>query len=413
MISYAEALALIEQEAKLQPVRLLERNQALHHMAANVVQARLDIPTFHNSAMDGFALRAMNTEGASAHAPQRIPVVDCLAAGDVPSLADQQLAVEIMTGAKMPEGFDAVVPIEKVHVVRDEHGQAVAIDLPGALRVGENVRYAGEDFMCDQVIAKPGTFLHAAHMAAMAATGIHEVPVFERPEVAILTTGKEISDDYHRPLKDAQIYNANTPYLLSHLKSAGIPAFDAGSMGEDEQLFVDTLKATQQARIVISSGAVSMGKWDFIPRRLEEIGARIVFHGVGIKPGKPILFAVLNDGRYYFGLPGNPVSAAVGLRFFVLPLIRSLLGMPNEVFHPVVLARPYQKKGAFRQFLKAGVQVDDRGQMRLTILDGQESFKISPLLDMNCWAVLREDQNSLEQGDVVCMASMALFPMVF
>lgn len=413
MISYRDALQLIAREATRQPTRRLDRNESLGHIAAEDIRACLDIPPFDNSAMDGFALHASKTSGASAATPKRVKVAHCLAAGDVLETADQNLAVEIMTGAKLPAGFDAVVPIEKVHVIRDDTGQAIEIEIQAELPPGDNVRYAGEDFKRGQPLATPGTRLHAGHIAAMAATGIHEVCVFNMPEVEIFTTGKEVSDAYHLPLQDGEIYNSNTPYLLSHFKSAGIPAAYAGSIGDDEQAFVDTLNVATNARIVISSGAVSMGKWDFIPTLLEKNGARIIFHGVGIKPGKPILFAVLKDGRYYFGLPGNPVSAAVGLRFFVQPLIRLLLGMPTENFHYAELRHEFRKKGDLRNFLKARLDSDTHGQTHLTILDGQQSFKISPLLDMNCWAIIDEAQNDLAKEDSVCIAPMELFPIAF
>lgn len=413
MISYREALQRIAQLATRQPVRRLDRNESLGHIAAEEIRACLDIPPFNNSAMDGFALHAIKTVGTRQNAPKRIKVAHCLAAGDVLEMADQSLAVEIMTGAKIPDGFDAVVPIEKVNVIRDAAGNAVEIEIQAELAQGDNVRYAGEDFKCGQILALPGTRLHAGHIAAMASTGIHEVRVFHMPEIEIFTTGKEVSDAYHVPLKDGEIYNSNTPYLLSHFKSAGIPATYAGSIGDDEQAFVDTLNVATNARIVISSGAVSMGKWDFIPELLEKNGARIIFHGVGIKPGKPILFAVLKDGRYYFGLPGNPVSTAVGLRFFVQPLIRQLLGMPLESFHYAELRHEFHKKGDLRNFLKARLDSDDHGQTHLTILDGQQSFKIAPLLDMNCWAILGEGQNDLAKNDFVSIAPMELFPMTY
>ena len=413
MISYKEALALIASEVRPLSDRRVDRNEALALIAAADVVAQLDVPSFDNSAMDGFALHAIKTTGIHNDKPRRFKVSHCLAAGDVLESADQTLAVEIMTGAKLPAGFDAVVPIEKVRPIKDANGHTVEVEISAPLEIGDNVRYAGEDFKAGQVIATQGTRLHAGHIAAMAATGIHEVCVFNMPEVEIFTTGKEVSDAYHMPLQDGEIYNSNTPYLLSHFKSAGIPASYAGSIGDDEQAFVDTLNVATNARIVISSGAVSMGKWDFIPTLLEKNGARIIFHGVAIKPGKPILFAVLNDGRYYFGLPGNPVSAAVGLRFFVQPLIRQLLGMPVENFHYAELRHAFHKKGDLRNFLKARLDSDTHGQTHLTILDGQQSFKISPLLDMNCWAIVAEDQNDLAKEDSVCIAPMELFPMAF
>ena len=413
MISYADALQLIAQEAIPQASHRVDRNEALGQIAAEEVVARLDIPSFDNSAMDGFALHAVKTVGVHAQTPRRFKVSHCLAAGDVLESADQNLAVEIMTGAKMPEGFDSVVPIEKVRTIQDGDGQTVEIEIQLPLKPGDNVRYAGEDFKVGQLIAARGTRLHAGHIAAMAATGIHEVRVFNMPEVEVFTTGKEVSDAYHVPLRDGQIYNSNTPYLLCQFKDAGIPVSYAGNIGDNEQAFVDTLNVSPHARIIISSGAVSMGKWDFIPELLEKNGARIIFHGVGIKPGKPILFAVLSDGRYYFGLPGNPVSTAVGLRFFIQPLIRLLLGMPIENVQHASLRHDFQKKGDLRNFLKARLDTDSHGQNHLTILDGQQSFKISPLLDMNCWAIIGEGQNELHQNDPVCITPMALFPLPF
>lgn len=413
MISYHDALSLIAAEATLQAHRRVDRNEALGYIAAEDLNACLDIPPFDNSAMDGFALHARKTVGARKETPLRIKVGHCIAAGDVLETADENLAVEIMTGAKIPAGFDAIVPIEQVQVIRDPQGNAIEIELHAEIAAGDHIRHAGEDFKRDQLIAPKGTRLHAGHIAAMAATGTHEVRVFNMPEVAIFTTGKEVSDAYHVPLKDGEIYNSNSPYLLCQFRAAGIPASYAGSIGDDEQAFVDTLNVGTKAQIVISSGAVSMGKWDFIPELLEKNGARIIFHGVGIKPGKPILFAVLKDGRYYFGLPGNPVSTAVGLRFFVQPLIRQLLGMPNENFHYAELRHEFRKKGDLRNFLKARLDSDEHGQTHLTILDGQQSFKISPLLDMNCWAMIEESKNDLCKDDSVCIVPMELFPMAF
>ncbi len=413
MISYKEAIALIAKEAVPQSQRTVDRNESLGYVAAEDVISQLNVPSFNNAAMDGFALHAIKTVGISKEKPRRIRVGHCLAAGDVLDSADQSLAVEIMTGAKIPNGFDTVVPVERVRIIHDETGHTAEIEIFGELQVGENVRYAGEDLKRGQVIATRGTRIHPGHIAAMAATGIHEVRIFNMPEVEIFTTGKEVSDAYHAPLEEGEIYNSNTPYLLSQLKSAGIPTSYAGSMGDEVQAFLDTLNVGNRARIIISSGAVSMGKWDFIPQLLESHGARIIFHGVGIKPGKPVLFAVLQDGRYYFGLPGNPISTAVGLRFFVQPLIRLLLGMPAENFHYAELRHDFAKKGDLRNFLKARLDSDDHGQTHLTILDGQQSFKISPLLDMNCWAILGEGQNNLYKDDSVCIAPMELFPMAF
>lgn len=413
MISYREALRLILAEAKPQPVQVVKRRNARGQVAATDLVAAIDIPPFDNSAMDGFALNSALTQAADF--PLTLPVGACLAAGDLPSAASAGSAVEIMTGAPIPGGCDTVVPIEQVETLRDDDGRTTAIRIGRALASGDNLRRAGEDFRAGQLLVAQGTRLHGGHLAALAAAGVDEVPVHLLPEVGAFATGKEVSDDYERPLAAGEIYNSNLPYLESELGAAGIPFAYAGNIGDDPALFADALQALPHARIVLSCGAVSKGRWDFIPELLQEEGARIVFHGVAIKPGKPILFAVLKDGRYYFGLPGNPVATAVGLRFFVQPLIRALLGMPEESFQRIRLVAPYRKKGELRHFLKARLGSElggEAAEFGLSILDGQESFRISPMLAMNCWAIAEENQNSLAPGDTLGVASRELFPAI-
>lgn len=410
MFSYQEALNLIAREARLQPTQLLDFRESLGHIAAQDVVSQMGIPAFDNSAMDGFALSSVWTHSATQEDPLTFQVGACLAAGDVLSTPANGMAIEIMTGAKMPPHCDAVVPIEQVQCTTDSGGKVLAVRLHRTLKPLENVRLKGQDFAVGQSLIKKGTRIHAGHIAAMAATGTRQVAVRHMPRVAVITTGKEISDQYHAPLPDGELYDSNTPYLLSQLRSAGMDASHVANIGDSPELFVETLNASTQALIVITSGAVSKGRWDFIPEILRKQGARIIFHGVAIKPGKPILFAILKDGRYYFGLPGNPISVAVGLRFFVQALIRHILGMSEEKNPRGALTHPFEKKGGFRHFLKAHRQSDEQGLVQLKILDSQESFKISPLLEMNCWAIVDEETNSLFRDDKLLTASMELFP---
>ena len=416
LISYSDALTALRAEATLQPVETVDLYALAGRVVAEDVVAGISVPSFNNSAMDGFALQAALTAGASETTPLTFAVVDCLAAGDVSAsvsviAAGNSLgqAVEIMTGAKVPDGYDAVVPIERVSCVRDEAGKTLEIHLSHALRTGENVRYAAEDFQAGIPVVSRSTRLHAGHVAALAATGVGKVKVYKTPTISVIATGKEISDCHGQPLADGEIYNSNAPYLINQLNASGLAATYAGNIGDDEAHFARLLDELSEARIIISSGAVSKGRWDFIPEILKQRGARIVFHGVAIKPGKPVLFAVLPDGRYYFGLPGNPISAAVGLRFFVQPLIRAILGMPEEKFLAMPLAQAFNKKGPMFHFLKAKRVFGENGQVRLDVLDGQESFKISPMLAMNGWALLDENQSNVASGSSVRFAEADLF----
>lgn len=408
MLPYLEALRIIREAATTPASTILATHEALHRVLAEDFSAPFAVPRFDNSSMDGFALRAEDTQGASEQTPLTIPVLRALAAGDVAGSNQAGYAVEIMTGAAMPQIADAVIPIENVTTLCDADGHVIHIRITQPVPLHDNVRFAGEDFSADQQLISAGTRLTPAHLAILYATGTTQVRVIETPTVSIFTTGKEVSDVYDQPLGPSQIYNSNTPYLIAELQTIGLPAVCAGHIGDDEQKFRDMLASQTQARILVSSGAVSKGKWDFIPSVLKELGAEILFHRVAIKPGKPVLFARMPDGRYFFGLPGNPISAAIGLRFFMMPLIRKLLNLPDEQPGFARLSAPYRKKGPLRLFLKARIQNTVDGRIALEILSGQESFKIAPLLQTNAWAVFDETPGEIAADQPVMFYPTAL-----
>ena len=390
MIAYLDALNLIRRAASAPKSVTIGTHQALNRVLAEDFVAPFALPRFDNSSMDGFALRAEDTVTASVDTPLTLPVLRAQAAGDVAGSNQAGSTVEIMTGAAMPLHADAVIPIENVSTLCDAQGDITHITLNQPVPLHDNVRFAGEDFTAGQPLMTVGTRLTPAHIAILYATGTTQIKVFAAPSVSIFTTGKEVSDDYDEPLGPSQIYNSNTPYLIAELQSIGIPAICAGHIGDDEDKFRAMLAAQKDARILVSSGAVSKGKWDFIPTVLGELGAEILFHRVAIKPGKPVLFARFPDGRYFFGLPGNPISAAIGLRCFMMPLLRRLLGLADESPAFARLTAPFNKKGPLRLFLKARTRLSPEGITELEILPGQESFKIAPLLHTNAWAIFDE-----------------------
>jgi molybdopterin molybdotransferase len=160
------------------------------------------------------------------------------------------------------------------------------------------------------------------------------------------------------------------------------------------------------ANIIVTSGAVSMGRYDFVPQALERLGAQTLFHKVAIRPGKPLLFARLPDNVLLFGLPGNPIAVAVGLRFFVEPALRVMLGMPPETPYRVPLGKPYGKKPRLRFHLKSRLHVNNEGRLVVEVLEGQESYRIRPLADANAWAVVPADVDALPAGALVDVYGM-------
>ncbi|MFC7300285.1 gephyrin-like molybdotransferase Glp [Cognatiluteimonas weifangensis] len=403
MIAYDDALARILAACSPLPAETVATSIALARVLAQDVVSAADLPPFDNTAMDGFALA---TGGAELAAGNEFVVAGSQAAGDGDAQAVVGAACEIMTGASLPAGLDAVVPVEQVAVLaRDGDGRPCRIRLQAAVVPGAHVRRRGQDVARGQTVLRAGTRLVPAARMLLAALGVAEVAVRPQVPVALLSTGRELVDDPRQPLAPGQIRNSNGPYLGDRLAEAGAAVVHRETVADDPQAFVEALQRALAAgaQVLLSTGAVSMGRYDFVPDALRGLGAELVFHKVAIRPGKPLLFARLRGGQLYFGLPGNPVSSAVGLRFFVEPALRALLGQAPECALQLPLAAPARKKPGLRFFQKARVALADDGRAQVQLLAGQESFRIQPLLAANAWAVLAEDAAELPAGAMVAV----------
>lgn len=395
MISYEDAIALILKQTKKSAAKKIALLDALGKVAACDVLSPIQVPSFRNSAMDGFAVCSSLLSAASESNPITLLVATAIAAGDSVAASDAGKAVQIMTGAAVPDPYDAVILVELV----THQGDHVTFTKPA--RKGDHIRNAGEDVAHGQVVLRKGEHITPETVMLLSAVGIHEVEVISLPRLHLISTGNEISDDYVAPLSGSQIYNSNAPYLLAEAGKQGLEARYEGIVRDEPALFETKLNAITEPAIIISTGAVSKGVWDFIPDSLEKIGATTHFHRVNIRPGKPVLFATLPNGSYYFGLPGNPISAAIGFTFFVMPLVRALQGLESPKPLTAKLSRSFTKKGDFQQFLKARLAQDTDGQLIADIADGQESFKISPMATNNAWVVLEGEPRERHEGDRV------------
>lgn len=401
-IDYADALALLRAACVVGPSETCASAAAAGRVLAQPVIAGASLPGFDNSAMDGYALPLT----AVAEAGCEFLVHGEQAAGD--GLAVAHGAVEIMTGARLPDGASTVVPVELTEAL--EHaadGRVLRFRLREALQLDANIRRAGEDVAAGVQVLPAGRLIDAEAQMLLSALGVAELQVRRRTAIALIATGRELVDDPRAPLSPGQIRNSNLPYLRARVSQAGGDCVHAETVGDDVEQFLAALQRglAAGAGLVISTGAVSMGRYDFVPEALRRIGARIVFHKTRIRPGKPILFARLPDGGLYFGLPGNPVSTAVGFRFFVEPALRAIAGLPAETWLRLPLHAPIARKPALRLLLKARALVDQQGRLSVAALAGQESFRILPLLDTTGWIVLPETSLSLAAGELVEVAS--------
>ncbi len=400
MIAFDDARRRVLAAAAMIAAERIPVNASMGRIVAEDVFSPEHLPSFDNTAMDGFALA---TGGQAMPEGTELVVSAALAAGEA-APAGCEGACEIMTGAPIPDGLDAVIPVENVAVLEhDVDRRPQRIRLLHAVLPGANVRRRGQDISAGDLIMPSGTRVGAPERMVLAALGIADIPVRKCPVAALLTTGRELVDDPGQALLPGQIRNSNGPFLADRLLECGAELRIRQSLPDEAGAFTAAVGRclTAGVELIISTGAVSMGRYDFIPDALRELGAEILFHKVAMRPGKPLLFARLPNGSLYFGLPGNPVSSAVGMRFFVEPALRACLGLPQERPLRVPLAEAVDKKPGFRMLQKAVLQCEDQGRLSVHVMKGQESFRIRPLLQSNAWAVLPEQGASMQAGTLV------------
>jgi molybdopterin molybdotransferase len=409
MLDYPQALKLLD--ANIEPLKAVQvkTGAALGHIAASALDSPIAVPPFANSAMDGFALSSSATYAATDSDPVRLAVTGTVTAGEAPPPAGpaNSEVFEIMTGATVPNGCDTVVALERVEVSRDERGRPEAIVIRESIPANRNLRHAGEDFAVGDRLLERGMLINANRIMGLAATGITQVNVQPRPALSMIATGNELARDAQ--LDPGMIHDSNGPFLASAAATLGLPVNLTAACPDDPEQLAELIgQASTTSDVILTTGGVSAGRMDFVPRVLEQLGAEIVFHKVSIRPGKPILFARLPDNTLLFGLPGNPVAVAVGLRFFVLHALRGLQGLPAEASGRAALTEPLRKKPGMTFFAKAFMHEAADGKRLVDILPGQESFKIKPLMQANCWVIAASSADEIAAGSLV--ATVPLFP---
>jgi molybdopterin molybdotransferase len=402
-MQYSESLALVRDTAATQPVletEFVSLEASLGRVASNDIVAEERIPPYDNSAVDGFAMRSEDTRELSSGRTRRFPVLGTIIAGDTPPRSRRKSGVwEIMTGAPFPPGLDASVKVEDVRVRRDDRGRPIEIELEKELSNRENLRGAGEDFFPGRRVIYRGTLIGPEHILALAALGVARVPVFRPCRLSVLATGRELAT-VGEILTPGKVRDSTGPFLRAVLAQMGVANRLYGKVGDDPREFISVMERIirDQPDVILTTGAVSMGIHDFVTTAIRDLGGEILFHKVAIRPGKPILFARFPRGPVVFGLPGNPVSTVVGTRFFVEPYLRALTYRSVETAVRARLKKDAGKPEGLRCFFKAKLEIGAEGAW-VTVLPGQPSFMISPLLASTAWAVLPEKGSKVPRGE--------------
>lgn len=404
MLTYEQALAIIQTNIKALAPGSVHPVDACGWVSAEELRCDTPVPPFDNSAMDGFALRAVDTASATTAAPVRLQVAGTVLAGNAgDAITSPNSAHEIMTGAPVPAGYDAVIPIERVRIERDREGRPVAIEVAEAITPGSNLRTAGEDFLVGNPLLSAGQLIGPNQIMGLAATGVEKFSARRKPVAVAITTGNELTDVGQ--LQRGMIHDSNGPYLGAAIPQMGADCIGVHRVGDSAEELIAKIESLKgKVDLVITTGGVSAGRMDFVPYALELLGADILFHRVAIRPGKPALFARLPDGTWFFGLPGNPIAVAVGLRFFVAPALRMLQGLPPEEYRTALLRETVHKKQGLTFFAKALATTAADGQLVAEVLPGQESFKIRPLMEANCWVLIPAELGDVQAGTIVQVA---------
>ena len=333
MISADDARAFVLAGcARLHP-KAMSLNEVLGCATSVPLDAPEDVPPFDNTAMDGYAVRAADTAGASAATPVRLEVAGLLPAGAPPTIeVTPRSAVRIMTGAAMPPGADAVVMIEETETTDDG---TVLVKLQVA--PGDAVRVVGSDVPKGERVFDPQTVIRPAHLGVLASLGFVRVPVYPRARVGVISTGDELVEG-GGPLQPGQIRESNREMLLALVEQANCIPVDLGLAHDDKDEIAEVFgRGAAECDALISSGGVSMGDFDLVKVVLDEIGD-MRWMQIAIKPAKPFAFGLVGPGRTpVFGLPGNPVSSLVSFELLARPALRQMMGH-SEIDRPRVTA---------------------------------------------------------------------------
>jgi molybdopterin molybdotransferase len=395
LISFEQALATVREKlseaSPNPPTETLPLERVGGRILAEDVVADRDYPPFHRSIRDGYAVRSADVSMA----PATLTCVGEVRAGESFSVTvGAGECVEIMTGAPLPAGTDAVVMIEHVRV------QASQVEVPCVVGPYENVVRQGTEATKGSVVLPRGRRLGAGEMGLLASVGQARVRVFLPPQVAILPTGDEVVP-FHETPGAFQIRNSNAVTLAAQVEAAGGVPRPLGIAPDQKEVLRRLILDGLESDLLLLSGGISVGKYDFVGQVLTELGGEFFIRGVAMRPGKPLVFGRCQE-KFFFGLPGNPVSTYVTFALFVRPAIAMLAGAQFELptFLRARLGQPYNHKLGLTAFMPARVELKN-GEPVVDLVAWQGSGDLVGVAAANCFLVVHPQQTELAAGDWV------------
>ncbi|MFL2892115.1 MAG: molybdopterin molybdotransferase MoeA [Candidatus Pelagibacter sp.] len=399
MNSYKAAISKLNNNPLKIGSEIVSIKDALNRISSKELIAKSDYPADDNTAFDGFAVNSKETKNTF----QKFKILKTIAAGDNPYIkkVPKLSCIEVMTGAIIKKPFDTIIPIEDIEFFPSKQN-AKYIIIKKKIKKSEFIRPKGSDYKKGNKIIRKGELINPAHILSLKTLGIDKVFVKKKLNIVFYPSGNELSDKKNIP--SWKIRNSNTIYLNSLIKNLPVN-FTVKKIlrDKDQKLFKKQISKQLKSKtdILITSGAVSKGKFDFIPSVINQFKLKNHFKGVAIRPGKPIMFAKFNNNKCFFGLPGNPISSVACFRFFVIPLLFKSLGLKVEKPIFAKLKNKFSKKKKFTRFVKGKLNFDKKGFVEFEVFVGQESYKIEPFVKSNAWGVFKDGVSVFNKGNLI------------
>ena len=381
-------------------VEYLPIHRCFNETLARDIVATHDVPHFDRSPYDGFAIRSRDTIGASRDFPVEFEVIEEIGAGSVATRkVEAKQAVRIMTGAQMPDGADAVIMLELVREI--ERDGKVFIQIRRRVKEDENVSFKGEDAKQGELLVNKGTKLNPGIKALLATFGYTEVPVAKKPVIGLFATGTELLE-VDEALQPGKIRNSNSYMLADQIKRAGGEPRFLGILPDHlEGSYSAISEALKEVDLLITTGGVSVGDYDYMPDIYARLGAEVLFNKVAMRPGSVTTVAAMN-GKILFGLSGNPSASYVGFELFVRPIIRKMLLSPRPHLKKVrgVLGENFTKANPFTRFVRSRAYLEG-GQLMAVPSGKDKSNIVMSLASANSFAILPGGTRGYQIGDEV------------
>ncbi len=403
MIHYKKALLKLKKNKIKINSEIIPVENSLNRISSLDLNSPNNYPAANNTAFDGFAINSKETIKINNKNSIKFKIIKTLAAGDNPKIKriSKFSTIEVMTGAVIKKPFDTVIPIEQIKFFPNSIKSKYII-INKKIKKNNFIRFLGSDFKKGERIIKKGEIINSQHILAFKTLGVKKILVKKKPKIVFYTTGNEISNNNKIP--NWKVRNSNSHYLKSFLENLPFNFIEKKILRDNDLIkFKKEIKINLKSNtdLIITSGAVSAGKFDFVPKIINSFKLKYYFKGVYIRPGKPIMFAKFKKNKAFFGLPGNPISSAACFRFFVLPFLYFSTGILENKPINSIIKNQLTKKKKFTRFLKGKLSFSKKGIAEFKAHKSQESFRIKPFTKSNAWGLFPTGKDKFKKGDFI------------